>query len=149
MLMVTTSVRMVDGIHSNTASPGPIVALGLVLVHSTGSLEHRLVGPCTTRHNADHSTSRRRDDLLGARRKLHTGPASIDVVTDDGNVVARCPTQRATVTSLLLDVGNNGTLGHGAERKNISNGQRSLLSSVDELACVHSLVGDKTVSLVC
>lgn len=28
MLMVTTTVRMVDGVHGNTTSPGPAVALG-------------------------------------------------------------------------------------------------------------------------
>jgi hypothetical protein len=28
MLVVTTTVRMVDGVHGNTTSPGPAVALG-------------------------------------------------------------------------------------------------------------------------
>jgi len=33
MLMVTTTVRMVDGVHSNTTSLGPGVALGSELEH--------------------------------------------------------------------------------------------------------------------
>jgi hypothetical protein len=28
MLVVTTTVRVVNGVHSNTTSPGPAVALG-------------------------------------------------------------------------------------------------------------------------
>lgn len=39
MLMVTTSVGMVDGIHSHTTSPWPAVPLDHVLVHSAGRLK--------------------------------------------------------------------------------------------------------------
>jgi len=71
-------------------------------------------------------------------------------VSDNGNVVARGSSKRTTVTHLLLDVGDNGTLWAGAERKDVSDVQAGVLSSVDELTGVHSLVGDEGlgVSLV-
>jgi len=39
VLMVTTTMRMVDGIHSNTTSTGPVVTLGLEFVERTTSLQ--------------------------------------------------------------------------------------------------------------
>ena len=41
MLVVTTTVRMVDGVHGNTTSPGPAVALGSELeIVSIASMLH-------------------------------------------------------------------------------------------------------------
>lgn len=146
MLVVTTSVGMIDGVHGNTTGLGPHVALGLVLVHSARSLEEGLVGTGTTGNDTDHTTSLGRDDLLGSGGKLDAGLAGIGVVTNDGNVVTGRPSKRTTITSLLLDIGDNGSLGHGAERENVADGQRGLLSGVDELSSVHALVGDETIT---
>lgn len=83
------------------------------------------------------------DDLLGTRGQLDTGLALIGVVADNGDVVAGGAAQSATVTNLLLDVGNDGTLGHGAQGQDVADGQGSLLSGVDELAGVHAFVGNE------
>jgi len=73
MLMVTSSVRMVDGIHCNTTSLGPAVPLNLVLVHSTRSLKERFVGSSTTSDNTNHATGSRGNDLLCTRGEPDTG----------------------------------------------------------------------------
>jgi hypothetical protein len=39
MLVVTTTVRMVDGVHGNTTSLGPAVALGSKLEHCQRSVQ--------------------------------------------------------------------------------------------------------------
>jgi hypothetical protein len=67
-------------------------------------------------------------------------------VSDDGDVVSGGTTDRTTVTGLLLNVGNDGTFGHGAEGENVSDVDGGLLSGVDELTGVHALVGDETVN---
>lgn len=82
-------------------------------------------------------------NLLGAGRQLDTGLALIGVVADDGDVVAGGTAEGATVANALLDVGDNGTLRHGAQRENVADGQSGVLSSVDELAGVHALVGNE------
>lgn len=105
--------------------------------------QHRLVGTATTSNNADHATGNTVNDLLGAGGQLDTGLALIGVVADDGNVVAGSTAQGATVADALLDVGDNGTLRHGAQREDVTDGQSGVLSSVDELASVHALVGDE------
>jgi len=147
MLVVTTSVRMVDGVHSNTTSLGPGVTLDGELVLSTGCLHQRFVGTSTTCNDTNHTTGRALDDLLGAGWELDTGLALIWVVSDDGNVVSGGTTERSTVTDLLLDVGDNGTFWDGSEREDVSDGQSSVLSGVDELSGVHALVGDESLSV--
>jgi len=66
-------------------------------------------------------------------------------VSDDGEVVTRGPSERTTITSLFLNVGDDGTFRHGSKRKDVSNAKRGLLSGVDELPGVHSLVGNKSL----
>ena len=134
---------MVDGVHGNTTSLGPRVALDGELVLSTRCLQERFVGTTATGDDSDHTTGGALDDLLGARWELDTGLALVGVVANDGHVVAGGSSERTTVALLLLDVGDNGTLRAGAERKDVADGQRGVLSGVDELAGVHALVGDE------
>lgn len=82
-------------------------------------------------------------DLLGAGGELDAGLALIGVVADDGDVVAGGAGKAATVTDPLLDVRDDGTLGHRANREDVANGEGSVLAGVDELARVHALVGDE------
>merc|ERR1719263_2137434 len=110
--MVSTTVGMVDRIHADTTAGRPAVALGLELVVRTASLEERLVETATTSDDADHATR------LGAHGLADTGwqlerrlPAFV-LMGDDSGVVTRRTSERATVTSLVLDVADGGALGH-------------------------------------
>ena len=136
---------MIDGIHGNTTSLGPRVALDSELVLGTRGLEQGLVGTTTTGNNTNHTTGGVLDNLLGTGGQLDAGLALLRVVTNDGHVVARGATQSTTVTSLLLNVGDNGTFGHRGEGKNVTDGQSGALPGVDELASVHALVGDESL----
>jgi hypothetical protein len=69
VLVVTTTVGVLHGVHRHTTHARPRVALGLVLVVRSAGLEERLVDTTTASGNADARTGHRRDDLLGARRK--------------------------------------------------------------------------------
>ena len=134
---------MVDGVHGNTTSLGPAVALDSELMLGTRGLEEGLVGTATASDDADHATGVAVDDLLGAGGELDTGLALVGVVADDGDVVAGGAAESAAVAGLLLDVGDDGTLGDGAEREDVADGQGGLLAGVDELAGVHALIGDE------
>ena len=83
------------------------------------------------------------DNLLGAGGELDAGLALIGVVANDGDVVARGTAEGATVADLLLDVGDDGTLRHLTDGKDVADSERSLLTGVDELASVHALVGNE------
>tara|TARA_R110002003_G_scaffold244_4_gene17423 strand:+ start:6594 stop:6938 length:345 start_codon:yes stop_codon:yes gene_type:complete len=103
---------------------------------STRRLHKRLVCAAATSDDTDHTTARAGKDLLGARWELDTGLALIRVVADDGNVVAGGTAERTTVTVLVLDVGEDGTFGDGVEGKDVADGERGVLSGVDELEAV-------------
>jgi len=145
MLVVTTTVGMVDGVHGNTTSLGPAVTLDSELVLGTRSLQERLVSSATASDDTDHSSGTGVDNLLGTRGKLDAGLALIRVVADNGDVVAGGTAQGATVTNLLRHVRDDGTFGHGAEGEDVADGESGLLADVDELASVHALVGDESL----
>lgn len=134
---------MIDGVHGNTTSLGPGVALDSELVLGARSLEQGLVGTATTSDDTNHTTGGVLDDLLGTGGELDTGLAILGVVANDGNVVTGGTAKSTTVTGLLLDVGDDGTLGHGGQGKDVADGQGGVLTGVDELAGVHALVGNE------
>ncbi len=139
VLMVSSSVGMVDGVHSNTTSLGPRVALDAVLVVSTTGLQQGLVNTTTSSNDTNGGTSGREDDLLGTGGELDAGLAIIGVVANDGGVTTGGTGESTTVTDGLLNVADNGTLGHGAQRKDVTDVQGSLLTAVDELTSVGTL----------
>lgn len=65
------------------------------------------------------------------------------MLTDDGNVVTGGTAKSTTVTRLLFDVGNDGTLRNGGQGEDVANGQGGVLSGIDELTSVHALVGNE------
>lgn len=134
---------MIDGVHGNTTSLGPAVALDSELVLGARSLQERLVGTATTSNDTDHTTGGRVENLLGTGGELDAGLALIRVVANNGDIVAGGAAQGATVTNLLLDVRDDGTLGHGAKGQDVADGQGGLLTGVDELAGVHAFVGNE------
>ena len=112
MLVVTTTVGMLDGVHGHTTHLRPAVTLDLVLVVSTTSLQHGLVDTSTSGDDANGGPVGRGDDLLGAGGQLDPGPLGVGVVGDHDGVVAGGTGDTATVAGLLLQVGDDGTLGH-------------------------------------
>merc|ERR1719233_1030358 len=71
--------------------------------------------------------------------QLDTGPLGVGVMCNNLGVVARAAGKPATVTSLLLQVADNGTLRHASNGQYIAHLKVGLPSSVDELASVHAL----------
>ena len=69
MLVVTTTMRMLDGVHSNTSNSGPVVSLGSVLEPGVGSLEERLISSLTSGADTNHSSALSKDGLSGSGRK--------------------------------------------------------------------------------
>lgn len=56
MLMVTTTMGMVNGVHSNTSSDGPVLSLVLKFVKGAASLKQGLVSPASTGDDTDHGS---------------------------------------------------------------------------------------------
>ena len=69
-------------------------------------------------------------------------------MADNGDVVTGGTADSTTVTNLLLDVGDNGTLRDGGKGEDVADGESGVLAGVDELAGVHALVGDEGLALL-
>merc|ERR1719369_2071842 len=141
--MVTTTVRMLDGIHGHTTNLRPRVPLSLVFEVSSAGLQQRLVDSSSTGDDADHRAVAGRNRLLRSRWQFHFRPSDIRVVGDDGGVVAGSSGQFATISQFLLQLADDGSLRHGADGHHVADGQRRLLAAVDELTRVHALDGDE------
>lgn len=114
-------------------------------MEGTTSLEEGLVDTAATSNDADGGSAGRLEDLFRARGELDTGHSVVDVVANDGCVVARGPGEGATVTHLFLNVANDGSLWHGGEGKDVSDVQRGLFAAVDKLARVHAFGSDESL----
>jgi hypothetical protein len=145
MLVVTTTVRMFDGVHSNTTNLGPAVALGFVLVVGATSLEHRLVNATTTSNNTDGASAGRLNGLLGTRGKTDAGSTGLSVVRDNGSVVTRGTGNSSSVSWLLFQVADEGTFGHRTDGEDVTDLEVGLLSAVDELSSVETLYSDESL----
>ena len=141
--MVTTTVGMLNGVHRNTSDLGPAVSLVLVLVVRTSGLQERLVETSTSGDDTDHSTAVPRDGLLGSRGHSDLRFLGVIVVRDNGRRVSGALGETSAVSGLLLDVADNGTLGHILQRKNVSDGKLRLGSAINELSSVHSFGSDE------
>merc|ERR1719309_1674736 len=141
--MVTTTVRMLDGVHGHTTNLGPRVPLSLVLEVGSAGLQQRLVDSSSTGDDADHRAVAGRNRLLRSRWQFHFRPSHIRVVGDDGGVVAGSSGQFATISQFLLQLADDGSLGHGTNGHHVADSQTSLLAAVDKLSGVHALDRDE------
>jgi hypothetical protein len=148
VLVVTSSMGMLHGVHGHTTHLRPAVPLHTVLVVGVTSLQHGLLSPTPTSNLTDHGTAAAGDNLLGTRGELDPGGSVVWVVADDDGVVAGGPGEDSTVADVVLDVADDGSLGDPAERKHVADGERGAAATVDELARVHALGGDEELLLV-
>jgi hypothetical protein len=142
MLMVTTTVGMLDGVLGDTTNLGPAVALHAELVVGAAGLEHGLVDSSTASNEAEARSVLAVEELLDAGWELHSGSAGVGVVRDDGAVTAGGLCDLAAVASLLLERADDGTFWHVADRHDVTDVELRLLAAVDELAGADALWRD-------
>jgi len=146
MLMVTTTVRMLDWVHGDTSNSWPVLSLSLHLVPNSVGLEEWLVSSLTTGGNTDHSSAGSDNSLSGSGWESDSGLLEVIGVTNDDSRGTGGSGERSSVSLLTLTVGYDGTLWHGADWENVSNGKGGFLTSVDKLTGVHSLDGNEILN---
>lgn len=146
VLVVTTTVRVIYWVHSNTTSTWPAVSLDSVLVVGSTSLEEWLVDTTTTCYDTNSSSWRANDGLLGTWRKTDSSLTVNFWVTDDSSVVSWASCQCTSVTGLFFDVTDDGTFWHLWNWQNVTDGESSLLTTVDECTGVETFGSDEGFS---
>lgn len=136
VLVITPTVRVLDGVHSHPTDNREVVSLGLqmsqknlsrpnprkrtrkeekeeeknlVFVPSTTSFEHGLVGTTTASNNSNCTTGSGEEGLFHTRRHADTSFASISVVRDNGAIVTGSTGNFASVSGLFFNVADDAT----------------------------------------
>ena len=148
MLVVTSSVRMLNRIHSHTTHLRPAVPLHSEFVVCVTSLEKWLLSPTSTGTLPNHSSATTWNNLLCTRWKLDSGGVVIGVVTDDDSVVTGSSGEDTAISDVVLDVADDGSFRDGSDREDVADHECSFLTAVDELASVHALGGNEELLLL-
>jgi len=133
MLMVTTTVGMLDWILGDTSNLGPAVTLDTVFVVGSAGFEDRLVNSSTTGDETKNGSVLAGEQLLDTRWELDSSSAGVCVVGYDGAVASRGLCDLTTVTSLLLERAHDGTFWHSSDGEDVADVELGLLTAVDEL----------------
>lgn len=123
VLMVTSTVRVLDGVHRHTTDRGPAVPLHAVLVEGTASLQQRFVNAATAGDDANRTARERAHQLLLPRGQTEAGLARVLNVANDLSEAARGPGVLGAVASGLLHLVNHRTGRHRLERQNVARDQ--------------------------
>ena len=83
MLMVTTTVGMLDWVHGNTSHSWPVVSLSLCLEPGSVGLEQGLLGSLSSSDETNHGSATTYDGFSGAGWELDSGLLTVLGVTDD------------------------------------------------------------------
>jgi hypothetical protein len=148
MLMITTTVGMINGVHGNTTGLWPGVALDSVLVVRASSLEQGFIDTTTSSNDSNGGATFVWDNLLGARHELDAGLSVVWVLAEHDCVVSGNTREWAAIANLWLDVGDNGSFRHGREWEDVTDSESSLLSAVDKLASEHTFSRNESFLLV-
>ena len=125
VLMVTTTVGMLDGVHGDTSNSGPVSLLGVRSVVGAVGAEHGLVSSLAAGDDANHSSAASEDGLTDTRGQSDTRLLAILRVADHDSGSAGGTGESATVTELGLNIGDNGALGHLVDGENVADSERS------------------------
>jgi len=88
VLMVTTTVGVLHGVHGHTSNFGPSVSLHPIFMELTPSLQHGLINSTTTSDNPDEGSARALHQFLCSRRKTNSSGVSIWVVSNNCAIVS-------------------------------------------------------------
>jgi len=139
MLMVTTTVGMLDWVFGYTSHLWPAVSLHAELVVGSAGLEHWLVDSSTARNEAKHSSVSAAVKFFDTRWEFHSSFAGVSVVGNDGAVSTRGLGDLASVTRLLFERAHDGTFWHLSNWHDITDIELSLFTGMNKLAGANAL----------
>jgi hypothetical protein len=124
MLMVTSTMRMLDWVHSDTSDSWPVLSLSSGLEPGVSGLEEWLVGSLSTGDDSNHGSAGSNDGLSGTGWKSDSSFLTIIGVTNNDSGSSGGSGERSSVSEFSLTVRDDGTLWHAVDWKNISNRER-------------------------
>ena len=109
MLLISSSVRMVDGVHRHTSNSWPTLPLCLVFVELVSSLANWLVGPSSPGNNAHHGSAVAWDGSPGSTGESDSSLGSVLGVPNDNSGGAGGSSKGSSIPSFGFTVGDYGS----------------------------------------
>jgi len=147
VLLVTTTERMVNGIHGDSSNSRPSLSESLHLVEDSTSLKDRLIDSFSGGNQNNHGSSVTSEGLSGTRGELNSGLAEIIGMADDDGRGTGASGELSLITRLGFDVADGSTFGDLVDGEDVTGGEGSFISAVDELTSVHSFSSQEVGSL--
>jgi len=145
MLMITTTMRMLDGVHCNTSNSWPVLSLSLGLEPGVGCLQEWFICSLPSGTDSNHGSAVSLNSLSSSGWKTDSSLSAVIGVTNDDSWSAGGSGERSSISKFTFTVGDNGSFRHLIDWKNISNGEGCFWASIDELTCVHSFDSDEVL----
>lgn len=120
MLLITSSMGMVYGVHSHSSNSWPSSSLCLGLMVWISGFAHWLVGSSTSSNDSNHGSAVPRNSSSASTWKSHSGLLSIIWMSNDDCWSATCSCERSSVTSFSFTVWNNSSFWHGVDWQDIA-----------------------------
>ena len=138
MLVVTTSVGMVDWIHSNTSNLWESLSESLELVEESTSFHDWLFISSSTSNDTDGSSAKAWNGLSGTWWESDSGLGSIIRVSDDGGVGSWTSGISSFVSNCGFNVADGGTFWDSAYWKDVTGWDGGFSSTEQILSWVSS-----------
>lgn len=145
MLVVTTTMGMVDGVHTNTLNLRPVGSLSLVEMELVSCLQDRLFSSSSSSDQTDGGSAGSREGLSGSGWESNSSLGAIVRLTDDGGIAAGGSSESSSISFISLDVANDGTFSNFSKGKYVSDCDVSAGSAVDVLTSVGSFSSEEVL----
>jgi len=143
MLMITTTVRMVDGVHSHTTSTGPVVSLSLILMERPSSFKQRLINASPPSNNPNRRPRIPRHRLLRTARQPNPRLIIVRRMPNNRRIIPRRAGQGPAVAYLFLDVADDGSFRALRDGDDVADCEGGFFAAVDEGAGVQAFGCDE------
>jgi len=120
VLVVTSSVGVVHGVHDDSSNSGPHLSLGLISMMLSSGLQNGLIGSLSSSDQSNGGSARSWDGLSGSRWQSNSGLKSIFGVSNNSNGGSGASSVGSSVADLSLDVVAAGTLWNLIDGQHIS-----------------------------
>ena len=141
VLVITTSVGMVNWVHSDSGNDWEVLSLCLVSPVLNSGLENWLLVSSSGSDDSNHTSGLAVDGLSDTRWQLDSGLESILRMGDDGDERSRGSGELSIVSFSELDVGNESTFWDLTNWQDVTNLKGSLFTAENGLTREHSLDG--------
>ena len=143
MLMVTTTVRMVNGVHSNTSNDWESLSESLEFVEKNTSFHDWFFISASASNNSDSCSAASRDGLSRSGWESDSGPWTIIRVPHNSGVGSCASWIWSFVSNSWFDVADGGTFSNLVDWKDVADWDSCFTTTENVLAWVCSFGGEE------